>query len=119
SCSIVRIPLPSGWCSSRRVSTPNGRANMAPRSGAYSRSTRALWPEPRWRLRMTEGGTMQLSEAVADEAPTTSRWASALAHATEIPAALLVLAEIAILGGGAFTRYVLHQPITWTDELAS
>ena len=62
---------------------------------------------------------MQLSETIADEAPTTSRWASTLAHATEIPAALLVLAEIVILGGGAFTRYVLHQPITWTDELAS
>ena len=62
---------------------------------------------------------MRLSETIADEAPTTSRWASMLAHGTEIPAALLVLAEIAILGGGAFTRYVLHQPITWTDELAS
>ena len=62
---------------------------------------------------------MQLSETISDEAPTTSRWASTLAHATEIPAALLVLAEIIILGGGAFTRYVLHQPITWTDELAS
>ena len=62
---------------------------------------------------------MQLSESIADEPPTTSRWASTLAHATEIPAALLVLAEIVILGGGAFTRYVLHQPITWTDELAS
>ena len=54
-----------------------------------------------------------------DEAPTTSRWASALAHAIEIPAALLVLAEIVILGGGAFTRYVLHQPHHLTDELAS
>jgi TRAP-type C4-dicarboxylate transport system permease small subunit len=62
---------------------------------------------------------MQLSETIADEAPTTSLWARTLAHATEIPAALLVLAEITILGGGAFTRYVLHQPITWTDELAS
>ena len=62
---------------------------------------------------------MRLSETIADEAPSTSRWASTLAHATEVPAALLVLAEIVILGGGAFTRYVLHQPITWTDELAS
>jgi tripartite ATP-independent transporter DctM subunit len=38
---------------------------------------------------------------------------------SEIPAALLVLAEIAILGGGAFSRYALHEPLTWTDELAS
>ena len=62
---------------------------------------------------------MQLSETIADEAPPTSIWAAALAHGTEVPAALLVLAEIVILGGGAFTRYALHQPITWTDELAS
>src|SRR6478752_6487964 len=62
---------------------------------------------------------MQLSETIPDEAPSTSRWAGVLAHATEVPAAILVLAEIVILGGGAFTRYVLHQPITWTDELAS
>src|SRR6476661_9963693 len=62
---------------------------------------------------------MQLSETIADEAPPTSIWAAALAHGTEVPAALLVLAEIVILGGGAFTRSALHQPITWTDELAS
>ena len=42
-----------------------------------------------------------------------------LAWITEVPAALLVLAEIAILGGGAFARYALHEPIPWTDELAS
>jgi len=38
---------------------------------------------------------------------------------TEVPAALLVLAEIVILGGGAFARYALHEPIPWSDELAS
>ena len=30
-----------------------------------------------------------------------------------------MLAEIVILGGGAFARYALHEPLTWTDELAS
>jgi tripartite ATP-independent transporter DctM subunit len=44
---------------------------------------------------------------------------NALKWATEVPAALLVVAEIVILGGGAFSRYALHTPITWTDELAS
>jgi len=38
---------------------------------------------------------------------------------TEVPAAALVVAEILILGGGAFARYALHAPIPWTDELAS
>jgi TRAP-type C4-dicarboxylate transport system permease small subunit len=38
---------------------------------------------------------------------------------TEVPAAAIVVAEILILGGGAFARYALHEPLTWTDELAS
>ncbi len=42
-----------------------------------------------------------------------------LAWITEVPAAALVLAEILILGGGAFARYALHAPIPWSDELAS
>ena len=42
-----------------------------------------------------------------------------LAWITEPPAAALVLAEIVILGGGAFSRYALRSPIPWTDELAS
>ncbi|SCU82444.1 TRAP-type transporter, large permease component [Cupriavidus necator] len=46
-------------------------------------------------------------------------WGRAMRWVVEIPAALIVLAEIAILGGGAFARYVLHAPIPWTDELAS
>ena len=38
---------------------------------------------------------------------------------TEIPAALLVLAEIAVLLTGVAARYVFHAPLVWTDELAS
>jgi tripartite ATP-independent transporter DctM subunit len=34
-------------------------------------------------------------------------------------AALLVLAEIGILGSGVFARYVLQRPLIWSDELAS
>ena len=37
----------------------------------------------------------------------------------EIPAALLVLAEVAVLLMGVTSRYVLHQPVVWSDELAS
>ena len=37
----------------------------------------------------------------------------------EIPAALLVLAEIAILFLGVVMRYFVHEPIVWSDELAS
>src|SRR5882724_12899948 len=37
----------------------------------------------------------------------------------EIPAAILVVAEIVILFAGVIARYVLHTPLIWSDELAS
>ncbi len=37
----------------------------------------------------------------------------------EVPAALLVLAEIGVLFTGVVARYVFHAPLVWTDELAS
>src|ERR1700744_1116713 len=37
----------------------------------------------------------------------------------EIPAAILVVAEIAILFAGVIWRYVLRAPLIWSDELAS
>ena len=36
----------------------------------------------------------------------------------EIPAALLVVAEIAVLLIGILARYIFHKPIVWSDELA-
>src|SRR5450631_3112365 len=43
----------------------------------------------------------------------------ALGWLTEVPAALLVVAEIAILFAGVISRYVFNRPLTWSDELAS
>src|SRR5439155_4729050 len=43
----------------------------------------------------------------------------ALGMLVEIPAALLVVAEIVILFAGVVARYALHQPLIWSDELAS
>src|SRR3954469_12845790 len=37
----------------------------------------------------------------------------------EIPVAILVAAEIVILFAGVVARFVLHQPLIWSDELAS
>ncbi|MGA7806090.1 TRAP transporter large permease subunit [Bradyrhizobium sp.] len=37
----------------------------------------------------------------------------------EVPAALLVVAEIVILFAGVVARYGLHEPLIWSDELAS
>lgn len=59
--------------------------------------------------------------APAHSAPSAAAacWRRLLACVVEVPAALIVLAEILLLGGGAFARYALHQPVPWTDELAS
>src|ERR1700716_3872914 len=37
----------------------------------------------------------------------------------EIPASILVVAEIVILFAGVVARYGLHRPLIWSDELAS
>src|ERR1700709_655839 len=37
----------------------------------------------------------------------------------EIPGAILVVAEIVILFAGVVSRYVMHSPLIWSDELAS
>ena len=42
-----------------------------------------------------------------------------LGRMVEIPAAILLVAEVVTLFSGIFARYVLHKPITWSDELAS
>ena len=43
----------------------------------------------------------------------------ALRLCVEIPAALLVAAEVVVLFAGIFSRYLLHRPLIWSDELAS
>ena len=37
----------------------------------------------------------------------------------EVPAALLVVAEVVVLLMGVTSRYVFHEPLVWSDELAS
>ncbi|EWY40763.1 ABC transporter permease [Skermanella stibiiresistens SB22] len=59
----------------------------------------------------TRGGSA-MTEAVRG----TSR---ALGWIIERVAALLIVAEIAVLFAGVICRYVLHRPLIWTDELAS
>ncbi len=43
----------------------------------------------------------------------------ALGLLAEVPAALLVVAEIVLLSAGVVSRYVFQSPLTWSDELAS
>lgn len=44
------------------------------------------------------------------------RW---IGYLTEPLAAVLLVVEVAILAAGVFSRYVLHDAIVWTDELAT
>ena len=62
--------------------------------------------------------------AVTEGGPTGRRqWLvsleSAAGTAIEYIAALLVVAEIVVLFAGVVSRYVFHQPILLSDELAS
>ncbi len=43
----------------------------------------------------------------------------ALGWLVEVPAALLVVADIVVLLAGVVARFVLHSPLVWSDELAS
>lgn len=42
-----------------------------------------------------------------------------LGHLVEIPAAVLVIAEVVVLFAGVISRYVFDRPLVWSDELAS
>nr|WP_244222668.1 TRAP transporter large permease subunit [Cupriavidus lacunae] len=42
-----------------------------------------------------------------------------LGAVSEVPAALLVVAEVGVLFSGVLSRYVLRTPLVWVDELAS
>src|SRR6202163_3974709 len=67
----------------------------------------------------------ELTQAAAGEAisprprPLAASLEALLAMLVEIPAALLVGAEIVILFAGVVARYGLHRPLIWSDELAS
>ena len=51
--------------------------------------------------------------------PWLARLDAVLGLLVEVPAALLVLADIGVLFWGVVARFVLHRPLVWSDELAS
>src|SRR5882672_6901113 len=68
----------------------------------------------------------ELTQSVIGEVAVPPRRRSGLASLehvlgmmVEIPAALLVVAEIVILFAGVVARYGMHRPLIWSDELAS
>src|SRR5947209_7628611 len=106
------------------VSMPSGKANTAIRRGSCWRN-----PSASCRSRQVWAAVMahaELTEPVAGEAgasprrrPLAASLESRLGMLVEIPAAMLVVAEIVILFAGVVARYGLRQPLIWSDELAS
>src|SRR6187402_2709978 len=69
------------------------------------------------------GITEVIGEEVAQPPPRRRSLLASIEHTlgvvVEIPAALLVVAEIVILFIGVVARYGFHRPLIWSDELAS
>ena len=63
------------------------------------------------------GGTLAASELAP--AGWLDKMHRALCTLVEVPAAILVLTEVVVLLMGVTSRYVLHKPLVWSDELAS
>src|SRR3982751_5770045 len=68
---------------------------------------------------------MELAQKEEVAAPASSlglaaaRLESWLGRMVEVPVALLTALEVLILLAGVISRYVFHNPFTWSDELAS
>jgi tripartite ATP-independent transporter DctM subunit len=65
-----------------------------------------------------EGATLALPEPASGWRKVVVTLNQALKPVVAIPAALLVVAEVIVLFVGIISRYVLHAPIVWSDELA-
>jgi tripartite ATP-independent transporter DctM subunit len=86
----------------------NPSAVLEPASAtAYAMAPDSTSPSSATRLPVT--GWRKVVETI-------DRWAG---HCVEIPAALLVVAEVLVLLSGVISRYVFHKPLVWSDELAS
>ncbi|MGZ5179481.1 MAG: TRAP transporter large permease [Ramlibacter sp.] len=64
-------------------------------------------------------GVLLKAQDVGGSAPLAERAEHWLGHAIEVPAAALVVGEVAVLLAGVVMRFVFNHPIPWADELAS
>ncbi|MDI1265269.1 MAG: ABC transporter permease, partial [bacterium] len=70
---------------------------------------------------MAHAGMTEVAGGEVAEPPRRRSALASVEHAlgmlVEIPAALLVVAEIVILFAGVVARYAVHRPLVWSDEL--
>ena len=70
-------------------------------------------------MRMTTDADAHAAPAGNEQSRGLALLDRALGMLIAAPAALLVLAEVVILLAGVTSRYLLHTPLVWSDELAS
>jgi tripartite ATP-independent transporter DctM subunit len=68
---------------------------------------------------ISDGAAGAATPAAARRPTLLGRLDQALGLLVELPAAALVVAEIVVLFAGVVSRYGLHSPLIWSDELAS
>ena len=94
----------------RPASTPSGRPSSATRPGR-------CWTQHRQADVIVDANdNVSLNGAGRVRV---ARLDSALGWLVEVPAAVLVVADIVVLFAGVVSRFVLHKPLVWSDELAS
>src|ERR1700730_3250129 len=122
-CSISRLSRRSVKSSVPPASIRNGRANMATRPGRCSKNPSASYRNEQPGAVMAHAELTEIMAGEVDQPPRRRSLLTSVEHVlgmlVEIPAALLVVAEIVILFAGVVSRYGLHRPLIWSDELAS
>jgi tripartite ATP-independent transporter DctM subunit len=68
---------------------------------------------------ITQADSGEAAPGVPRRRPLVASLEASFGMLVEIPAAILVVAEIVILFAGVVSRYGFHEPLIWSDELAS
>src|SRR5258708_3341940 len=124
----------------RRISTRSGRGASATKRGSWWKATSASWRDLRRRAcarrfvvrfcRRFSPAEMSMANHVLTPVPAAAgavasgprRWLRtfdrALIVLVECVCAVLLGAEIVVLLAGVVCRYVMQQPLVWSDELA-
>jgi hypothetical protein len=113
--ALARSPAPEPTTPTRSTNAPCGRKIRSDRASNHARrrGSRMQALESSALVGESRGGSL---DATASVLLSLEKY---LGRAVEFVAALLIAAEIVILFAGVVSRYFLHRPLVWSDELAS